>query len=412
MTDSSATEIVVVGAGLAAQRFVERLLIGAGKSVRVTVIGDEGRRPYDRTRLGDLFLGAVAADLELPCSVFDDPRVTLLVDDRVLRIDRRARTVRTRSRQVHHYDSLVLATGAYSARVAVDGAGLPGCFGYRTIDDVEELRDFVSTRSAELGRDLRGVVIGGGSLGLEAAGALQAMEVEATVVQYADRLMAGQLDGTAGSIVKRHLQARGITVRTGTRATRIDPDESGAVTAIEYQDGTFQRADIVIFTVGMLARDELARNADIDVHPRGGIVIDEGCRTSDTAVLAIGEVANFGGRCVSLAAPALEMAEVAAARLLGEQRSFSGFDESAAVTLAGVEVASFGDALARTPDAVGVLYADPIAGVYRKLVLAQDAHTLLGGILIGDSSAYGALRPLLGAQLVGDPSSYVLPVSR
>ena len=412
MTDSSETEIVVVGAGLAAQRFVERLLIGAGESVRVTVIGDEGRRPYDRTRLGDLFLGAVAADLELPCSVFDDPRVTLLVDDRVLRIDRRARTVRTRSRQVHHYDSLVLATGAYSARVAVDGAGLPGCFGYRTIDDVEELRDFVSTRSAELGRDLRGVVIGGGSLGLEAAGALQAMEVEATVVQYADRLMAGQLDGTAGSIVKRHLQARGITVRTGTRATRIDPDESGAVTAIEYQDGTFQRADIVIFTVGMLARDELARNADIDVHPRGGIVIDEGCRTSDTAVLAIGEVANFGGRCVSLAAPALEMAEVAAARLLGEQRSFSGFDESAAVTLAGVEVASFGDALARTPDAVGVLYADPIAGVYRKLVLAQDAHTLLGGILIGDSSAYGALRPLLGAQLVGDPSSYVLPVSR
>ena len=196
------------------------------------------------------------------------------------------------------------------------------------------------------------------------------------------------------------------------RATRIDADESGAVTAIEYQDGSFQRVDVVVFTVGMLARDELARNAGIDVHPRGGIVIDDRCGTSDPAVLAIGEVASFGGRSVSLTAPAWEMAEVAAVRLTGGTRTFSGYDESAAVTLAGVEVASFGDALARTPDAVDVLYADPIAGVYKKLVLGPDAHTLLGGILIGDDSAYGSLRPLVGAPLVGDPASYVLPANR
>lgn len=409
MNDSSPAEILIVGAGMAAQRFVEELLHRASDPVRVTVIGDEARPPYDRSRLGDLFLGALPEDLLLDATVFDDDRVELIVDDRVLRIDPRARTVLTRSRRVHRYDTLVLATGAYAARVAVDGSSLPGCFAYRTLDDVEELREFVQNRSAELGRDLRGVVIGGGVLGLEAAGALQAMEVDATIVQFADRLMSTQLDGTAGSIVKRHLRARGIAVRTGTRATRIDPDESGAVTAVEFQDGTFQRADVVIFTVGMLARDELARNCGIEVHPRGGIVIDAQCGTSDPAVLAIGEVANFDGRCVSLVAPAREMAEVAVARLLGGDRTFSGYDESAAVTLAGVDVVSFGDALACTPDAVDVLYADPIAGVYRKLVLAEDAHTLLGGILIGDASAYGSLRPLVGARLSGDPSSYVLP---
>ncbi|QYM62802.1 FAD-dependent oxidoreductase [Microbacterium sp. Se5.02b] len=159
------------------------------------------------------------------------------------------------------------------------GAALPGCFAYRTIDDAKDLRRFVRTRSDELGRSLRGVVVGGGPLGLEAAGALQTMGIAATVVQYAERLMDAQLDVTAGSIVKRHLQARGIAVRTATRVTRIDPDESGAVTAIEFQDGSFQRVDVVVFTVGMRARDELARNADIEVHPRGGVVIDEGCRT-------------------------------------------------------------------------------------------------------------------------------------
>lgn len=409
MNNPTTTEILIVGAGMAARRFLEQLLERASDPVRVTMIGDEARPPYDRTRLSDLFLGAAEEDLTFDTSIFDDDRVELILDDRVLRIDRRAQTVLTRSRRTYRYDTLVLATGAYAARVAVEGASLPGCFAYRTLDDVEELREFVQTRSAELGRDLRGVVIGGGVLGLEAAGALQAMEVDATVIQYADRLMATQLDGTAGSIVKRHLQARGIAVRTGTRATRIDPDESGSVTAIEFQDGSFQRIDVVIFTVGMLARDELARNAGIDVHPHGGIVIDARCRTSDPSVLAIGEVANHDGRCVGLVSVAYDMADVAVGGLLGDDVAISGYDESASITLAGVEVVSFGDALASTPDAVDVLYADPIAGVYKKLVLAEDAHTLLGGILVGDASAYGSLRPLVGAQLIGDPSSYVLP---
>lgn len=409
MIEPFPTEILVVGAGMAAQRFVAQLLTRASASVRITVIGDENRGPYDRTRLRELFQGGAAEDLALPCAALDDERVEVIADDRVLRIDRGAKTVRTRSRRVLRYDALVLATGAYAARVAVEGAGLPGCFSYRTIDDAEGLRDFVRDRGREVQRDLRGVVVGGGPLGLEAAGALQDMGIDATVVQYADRLMEAQLDGTAGTIVKRHLQARGIAVRTGTRVTRIDPDESGAVTAIEFQDGSFQRVDVVIFTVGMRARDELARNADIAVHPYGGIVVDEGCRTSDPAVLAIGEAASFGGHRAGRLASAHAMADVAAGRLVGETPSFAPPDESAAVTLAGVDVASFGDALARTPDAVDVLYADPVAGVYRKLVLAEDAHTLLGGILVGDASAYGSLRQLVGAQLGADPASYVLP---
>ncbi|NJI59306.1 NAD(P)/FAD-dependent oxidoreductase [Microbacterium oxydans] len=409
MNHPLATEIVVVGAGMAAQHFVEQLVQRAGDDVRVTVIGDEGRAPYDRTRLRELFLGGSADDLPLPFAAFENDRVELVLDDRVLHIDRRAKTVRTRSRRLHRYDTLVLATGASAGRVAVEGAGLPGCFSYRTVEDAEALRDFVGARASELERDLRGVVVGGGPIGLEAAGALQAIGVDATVVQYADRLMEAQLDGTAGSIVKRHLQARGIAVRTGTRVTRLDPDESGVVTAIEFQDGSFQRVDVVVFTVGLRARDELARNAGIAVHPYGGIVIDDTCRTSDPSVLAIGEVASLDGRRFGLVAPARDMAEVAVGRVLGHDARFAGFDESAAITLAGVDVASFGDALARTPDAVDVLYADPVAGVYRKLVLAGDAHTLLGGILVGDASAYPALHTLVGARLEADPSSYVLP---
>ena len=402
-------EILVVGAGMVAHRFVESVLTRGGTAVRVTVVGDEDRAPYDRVGLTGFFSGATADDLTLDPSVFDDDRVQLMPNDRVLRIDRSARTVTTRSRRTLDYDTLVLATGSYAARVAVDGADLPGCFVYRTLDDVEALREFVQRRSQMLGRPLRGAVIGGGLLGLEAAGALQDMDVDATVVQYSDRLMSAQLDPAGGGMLKRLVEARGITVRTDARTTRLDPDESGAVTALEFQDGTFQRADVVVFTVGVRPRDELARNSGLDVHPRGGVIIDERCSTSDPRILAIGEVANYEGRCVGLVAPGYAMAEVVATRLLGGDASFPGYDESAKLKLSGVDVASFGDAMALTPNALDVVYADPVAGVYKKLVLSDDAQILLGGILVGDASAYGALRPLVGTRLGADPAAYLLP---
>lgn len=402
-------EILVVGAGMVAHRFVESLLSRGGTPVRVTVVGDEDRAPYDRVGLTSFFSGATPEDLTLDRSVFDDDRVQLLPNDRVLRIDRSARAVTTRSRRTLDYDTLVLATGSYAARVAVDGADLPGCFVYRTLDDVESLRAFVERRSHMLGRPLRGAVIGGGLLGLEAAGALQDMHVDTVVVQYSDRLMSAQLDPAGGGMLKRLLEARGIAVRTDARTTRLDPDESGAVTALEFQDGSFQRADVVVFTVGVRPRDELARNAGLDVHPRGGVIIDQRCSTSDPSILAIGEVANYDGRCVGLVAPGFAMAEVVATRLLGGDASFPGYDESAKLKLSGVDVASFGDAMALTPNALDVVYADPVAGVYKKLVLSDDAQILLGGILVGDASAYGALRPLVGTRLGADPAAYLLP---
>lgn len=407
-TASTPHEIVVVGAGMVAHRFVESLLSRADADVRVTVIGDEGRAPYDRASLTSVLSGATAEALELDRSVFADARVRLIPDDRVLRIDPSRRTVRTRSQRRYEYDALVLATGSYAPRVAVEGADLPGCFVYRTLDDAETLKEFVAARARMLDRPLRGAVIGGGLLGLELAGALQEWEVDTSVVEYSDRLMCAQVDQVGGGTLKRLVEARGIAVRTNTRTMRIDPDESGAVTAVEFQDGSFLRADVVVFTVGVRPRDELARNAGLGVHPEGGVLVDEECSTSDPRILAIGEVASFDGRCVGLAAPGFAMAEVAASRLLGGEASFPGYDESVALRLSGVEVASFGDALARTPGALGIVHGDLEEGSYRKLVLSDDEEILLGGILIGDASEYGSLRPLVGAKLGVDPSAYLL----
>ena len=90
------------------------------------------------------------------------------------------------------------------------------------------------------------------------------------------------------------------------------------------------------------------------------------------------------------------MAEIVADRLLGGEATFPGADISTKLKLLGVDVASFGDAFAESPGALEVVYADPVAGVYKKLVLSDDARTLLGGILVGDAPAYAALRPMVG----------------
>jgi nitrite reductase (NADH) large subunit len=401
--------VVVVGAGMVAHRFVESLLSRAGAGWRITLIGEEPRDPYDRVALTSFFAGASADDLALDRTHLDDDRVAHVRADPVVRIERDARRVTTRSGRTVGYDSLVLATGSYAARLAVDGFDLGGCFVYRTLDDVERLAEFVRRRSAELGRPLVGTVIGGGLLGLEAAGALQGLDVDCTVVQSSDRLMSAQLDAPAGDALRRLIEARGIRVRTGSITTRLDPDTTGQVAGLEFRDGSYAPSDVVVFTVGVRPRDELARGADLSVHPRGGIVVDAACRTSDPRISAIGEVANFDGQCVGLVAPGYAMAEVAATRLLGGEAAFPGFDLSTKLKLSGVDVASFGDAFATTPGALDVVYADPVAGVYKKLVLSDDAKTLLGGILVGDASAYGALRPLVGGALGGDPAAYLLP---
>ncbi|MEV7630817.1 nitrite reductase large subunit NirB [Microbacterium sp. NPDC089318] len=410
--NTTASEVLVIGAGMVAHRFVDSLLSGADAGRSVTVIGEERHAPYDRVALTSFFSGASAEDLALDGAVFADQRVTFLGDDPAVQIDRASRTVSTRSGAVHSYESLVLATGSSASRAPVDGNDLRGCFVYRTLDDVTALRAHVQERSAMLGRPLRGAVVGGGLLGLEAAGALQGMDVECTVIQSSDRLMSAQLDDAGGRMLQRLIEARGVKVRTSSRTARIASDASGWVSRVDFDHGGHLPADVVVFTVGVRPRDELARTAGIAVHANGGVLIDDACRTSDPHILAIGEVASFDGRCVGLVAPGYAMAEVAASGLLGRSAGFPGYDDATKLKLSGVEVASFGDAMATTPNALDVVYVDPVAGVYKKLVLTDDAQTLLGGILVGDASAYGELRPLVGAALGGDPAAYLMPEER
>ncbi|WP_062521229.1 nitrite reductase large subunit NirB [Demequina silvatica] len=403
--------IVVVGGGMVAHRFTEALRARDTEGrYSVEVLAEEPRAPYDRVALTSYFQLKSPEELQLgDPALWHDPLVTLHRDTRATGVDRDRRIVTVDGGREVAYDHLVLATGSYAWAPPTPGADLPGVFMYRTVDDVAALRGWVEERRAALGRPVRGAVIGGGLLGLEAAGALQSLGAISTVIQFADRLMNLQVDEGGGEALKRLIEALGVTVRCSTATQEIRAGKDGHVGSLLFADGGEQLVDVVVFATGVRPRDELGAKAGLEIGARGGVVVDDACLTADPAVSAIGEVACIQGACLGLIAPGNTMAEIAVDRLLGGSSTFPGADMATKLKLLGVDVASFGDAFATTPGALEMVYADPVNGVYKKLVLTDDATTLLGGVLVGDASAYASLRPMVGAALPGDPAAWILP---
>ncbi|MCC2593879.1 nitrite reductase large subunit NirB [Tessaracoccus sp. OS52] len=416
--DAAARHVVVVGGGMVAHRLVEALRSrDTSGTWRISVFAEEPRRPYDRVALTSYFSARDPEELALGNpGLWDDELVTFHRGCGVTAIDRDARTVTDRLGRVHAYDELVLATGSSAAVPPIPGNDLPGVFVYRTIDDVAALRGWVEKKRhpANFRPDdewtVRGAVIGGGLLGLEAAGALKALGAHATVIQSGTHLMNAQVDLGGGEALKRLIQGVGIAVRCDTLTTAMKASRrTGHVGRLDFADGGRVDVDVVVVATGVRPRDELARDAGLPVGERGGVVVDAACRTVDRHVWAVGEVACIDGRCIGLVAPGYAMAEVVADRLLGGAATFPGADTATKLKFQGVDVASFGDAFGDTPGAMELVHSDPVAGVYKKLVLSDDTRTLLGGVFVGDAAPYATLRPLLGAELPGDPGLFLLP---
>ncbi|MET9856152.1 nitrite reductase large subunit NirB [Streptomyces sp. NPDC006450] len=396
--------IVLIGHGMVGQRYLEALAeLGVTATHRITVLCEEPRPAYDRVHLTAYFSGSTPEDLSLtPASFMEEHGIALHLDDPAETIDRAARTVTSRTGQVFPYDVLVLATGSYPFVPPVPGKDAPGCFVYRTIEDLLAIEEYAKTRTS-------GAVVGGGLLGLEAAGALQGLGLTTRIVEFAPRLMPVQVDEGGGAALLRTIENMGLTVHTGVGTQEILAGEDGAVSGMKLSDGSSVATDLVVFSAGVRPRDQLARESGLTVGERGGISVDARCRTSDPNVYAIGECALASdGRVYGLVAPGYEMAETAAADLLGREKEFTGADLSTKLKLLGVDVASFGDAHGATAGSLDVVYSDSRSGVYKKVVVSAEG-VLLGGVLVGDADSYGLLRPLTGTVPPVTPEQLVLP---
>tara|TARA_R110000787_G_scaffold97889_4_gene201697 strand:- start:3696 stop:6224 length:2529 start_codon:yes stop_codon:yes gene_type:complete len=400
-------KIVVAGNGMVGQKLLEE--IASQPDIEVTVLCEEPRAAYDRVHLSEFFSGKTAEDLSLVSEgFFDQPNLNLKLNTKAVSVDTAAKTVSTADGQEIAYDKLVLATGSYPFVPPVPGRDRGGCMVYRTIEDLEAMKAWGA-------KSRKGVVVGGGLLGLECAKALKDMGLETHVVEFAPRLMTMQVDDMGGALLRKKIEALGVQVHTQKNTLEIVDGAGvgiGGRHVMKFADGGQLETDMIVFSAGIRPRDELARLSGLKMGERGGIVVNNYCQTSDPDVYAIGECALWEGRIFGLVAPGYDMARICAQHLLGQAAAeFTGADMSTKLKLLGVDVASIGDAQGSTPGALTYVFSDGVAGHYKKLVVSQDNTTLLGAVLVGEAEDYGSLlqMALNKIPLPEHPDELILP---
>ncbi len=370
-------KLVVIGNGMAGIRTVEELLVLAPDLYEIAVFGAEPHPNYNRILLSPVLSGEqklediVLNDLEWYAS----HNIRLHLGKKVERVDRKLRVVHADDGTTEPYDRLLLATGSNPFILPVPGFDAPGVITYRDIADTNTMIEAATQFK-------HAVVIGGGLLGLEAANGLAVRGMMVTVVHLMPWLMERQLDRVAGLMLQRSLEARGLQFRIECQTEAILTGENGRVKAIRFKNGEEIPADLVVMAVGIRPNTTLAEK--IGLHVNRGVVVNDTMQTYDPRIYAVGECANHRGIAYGLVAPLFEMAKVAANHLAQMGIGlYGGSVTSTKLKVTGIDLFSAGEFNA-TAGVEEITLSDPIAGIYKKLVIRDDK--LVGACLYGDTA--------------------------
>ena len=365
-------KLVVIGAGMASGRVLEHLF-DAGADYEVTLFNAEARGNYNRIMLSPVLSGEKSYDdiVTHDADWYENHGVTCRFGEHVTAIDRNAKTVTGENGTVP-YDKLLIATGSAPFIIPVQGKDLPGVITYRDLDDTNAM-------IAAAAKGGKAVVIGGGLLGLEAAAGLTERGMEVTVLHLMGHLMERQLDESAGFLLRRDLQNKGVKVICQASTAAILGDRH--VEGVMLEDNTGLEADLVVMAVGIRPETRLANDAGLEVAR--GIEVNAQMQTSDPDILAVGECIEFDGHLFGLVAPLYDQAKVVAKTLMDEPDAFVAKELSTKLKVTGCDLFSAGD-FSQGEGREDIVFRDPGRGVYRRLVVEDDV--LVGAVMYGDTS--------------------------
>ncbi len=310
--------IVIAGGGHAGVQAAASLRED-GFDGEIVLLSDEKDLPYQRPPLSKAFLKGEMDIHGLPLraeAYFRDQRIDLRLGVRAERIDRAAQRVETSDGQAIGYGHLILAIGARRRRLEAPGVELPGVFNLRTIADAAAIRE-------RLGPGGRIVVIGAGFIGLEIAATAAAVGADVTVVEIAVPMGRAVSAILSDFYLKAH-GGFGVKFRIGRGVTEIRGRDRAE--AVVLTDGEVLPADLVIVGVGVVAEDQLARDCGLEC--RNGIVVDPHLSTSDPAISAIGDCADFPNAALGFRTRlesvqnAVDQARCVAAGLVGRPKPY------------------------------------------------------------------------------------------
>lgn len=371
-------KIVIAGAGIAGLSAAESAREHA-PDAEIVLISTDSELPYYRLNL-TRFLAGEISDQDLPVHPpewYAENRIEILRGNSLHRINASEKNVKLQDGSIAAFDKLVVTTGAYPFIPPVPGTELTGVFSLRTAENARSILRAVKP-------DARVVVIGGGILGLETAGALVRRGAGVTVLEAYDHLMPRQLNATGSKVLLKHLGTLGIDVIHQARAERIEGEES--VSGVRLTDGSSVSADLVVIAVGVRSNAWMLREAGLIVNR--GVLVDNFMRTSNPNILAAGDVCEHDGILYGSWAAAQYQGRIAGMNAAGVPTEFGGIPRSHMLKILGKDMVSIGQI--KPDDGSYRIVEDRESGCYRMFLFHDDLLT--GTLLIGDVSLAASAR--------------------
>jgi nitrite reductase (NADH) large subunit len=327
-----AVRIVVVGGGIAGVSAIESAR-QSSPGAEITLVSEEPDLPYYRLNLTRYLAGEINDDaLPIhPEAWYAENRIRLLRGAGAAFISPRDALVTLKDGAALPYDKLILACGAHAFVPPFPGATLPGVGTLRTVADAQRILK-------ELHAGARCVVIGGGILGLETAGALAKRGARVTLLEGAGWLLQRQLNETAGTMLARYVSAAGISLRFNAKTAAITGTERAEQVVLD--DGTAIPADLVVIATGVRSNNALAGAAGLTVNL--GTVVDARLATSAPDVFAAGDVTEHRGVQYGLWDPARHQGAIAGMNAAGVATEFGGIPRANTLKVLGVGLFSVG----------------------------------------------------------------------
>lgn len=228
-----------------------------------------------------------------------------------------------------NYDYLILSPGSTPLKPPIPGIDSPNIFSLWNIPDTDTIVNYINDKQPK-----SAIVVGGGFIGLEMAENLHDLGLKVAIVEMLDQVMA-PIDFEMAQIVHGHLKSKGVDLRLKDGVSKFDYKDGK--TTITLQSGDTIDGDMIILSIGIRPNGELAKDAELEVNQRGGIIVDKYLKTSDDSIYAIGDVievqdyVNKNQTMIPLAGPANKQGRIVANNIVGQNEEYKGTDRKSVV---------------------------------------------------------------------------------
>lgn len=377
-------KILIIGNGIAGLSAAEEIR-KKNKEVDIQIITKEKYHTYYRTQLSHfLSKDFKVEDIYVkPEKWYRENNIKVHLNIEVISINKDNKRVKLSNNQELTYDKLLIANGAHSFIPPIDGNDKEGVFSLRYFNDLQKIQEYAS-------RIDKGIVIGGGLLGLEAANSLNKLGIETLVIEYFDRLLPRQLDQEGSELLMNIVQEQGVKLLLGSQVESIYGDEG--VQGCNTKEGEQIDTSLVLFSTGVRPNIRLAKEMGLLVNK--SIMVDKFMNTSEKDIYAAGDVCEFEGNSPAIWTVAIEQGKVAGSNMIGEEREYKTIIPSNMLDIMGSKVFSIGDIGLEDNKEYQILREkDEDKNKLKKLFFLNGK--LVGAILINDINMAGKLKKLI-----------------